>query len=201
MKTECECGCGEFTKSKRMFIKGHKYKDKDGNPILPWEQQNNESAESYSAFQDFLTLGPGRDLYEMNSYLAYGNYTELIRWAGRYTWMSRAKEYDKYLIQVAENQADRELAFIRIRQKKIARSMQTLGMRKVKDLLERDDIEELSMKDALMLVEKSIRIESTASELPTEIIHEKSDVNVSVEKIDPKLIEEIGRKLSEENDS
>ena len=162
-----------------------------------WDQLEDEKLEEYDAFQTYLTMGPGRSVYDMNSFLAYDDQASMIKLSTLKKWASRAIAYDAYMRDIANAAADKELDFIRLKQKKIAVAMQSLAMRKIKDMMNADT-EELSTRDAIALIEKSVKIESAACEIPTEVIKNETDVKISVEHVDPELLAKLGREMVKE---
>lgn len=166
-----------------------------------WDQMDNESDEEYKMFEDFLSLGPNRNVYTMVEFLEYRDIkSTLYTTKFKNKWESRAKAFDKYMLELDEKKANEELQFIRMKQKKLARAMSILGQKKIQKILKsEEEIDEMTLKDCISLIDKATRLEMLLTNQPSEIIKNETDLKVEVEHIDPELLKKLGKELTDGN--
>jgi len=163
-----------------------------------WEQLENESDEEYEIFLDYLSLGPSRSVYTMLEFLQYKdlkNSIYRIKFVNK--WESRANSYDKYLFEQDELKANEELQFIRIKQKKLASIMAILGQKKIQKILKsEEEIDDMSLKDCISLIDKATKLEMLLNNQPSEIIKNETDMKIEFEDVDPELIKKLGKEIT-----
>jgi len=163
-----------------------------------WEQLENESDEDYEIFLDYVSLGPSRSIYTMLEFLQYKDLkSSIYRMKFVNDWESRANAYDRYLFEQDELKANEEMQFIRIKQKKLAKVMAILGQKKIQKILKsEDEIDEMSLKDCISLIDKATKLEMLLTNQPSEIIKNETDMKIEVEEIDPELLKKLGKEIT-----
>jgi hypothetical protein len=180
---------------KQKEIKKQKILDK---MIYPWSQQPGESDNDYSLFIRYLSIGRTRS-YAKVSESSEISYTTICRVANKQNWKSRADKHDIVKEEEFKTKLDEEIMLSRIRQQRIASSMSLLAEKGINML--NKNIEELSPSDCARLLDVAVKVENLALGASTEITKSKIDskVEVVVEKIDPKIIEEVGKLIAIKN--
>lgn len=162
-----------------------------------WEQLKDESDEDYEIFLDYLSLGPSRSIYTMLEFLQYKELKgSIYRLKFINDWESRSKAYDRFIFEQDELKANEELQFIRIKQKKLAKVMSILGQKKIQKILKsEEEIDEMSLKDCISLIDKATKLEMLLNNQPSEIIKNETDMKVEFENVDPELIKKLGKEI------
>jgi len=166
-----------------------------------WDQLERESDEDYEIFLDYVSLGPSRSIYTMLEFLQYKDLkSSIYRMKFVNDWESRANSYDKYLFERDELKANEELQFIRIKQKKLASIMAILGQKKIQKILKSEkEIDDMSLKDCISLIDKATKLEMLLNNQPSEIIKNETDMKVEFENVDPELIKKLGKEITNGN--
>ena len=163
-----------------------------------WEQLENESDENYEIFLDYISLGPSRSIYTMLEFLQYKDLkSSIYRMKFVNDWESRANAYDRYLFEQDELKANEEMQFIRIKQKKLAKAMAILGQKKIQKILKsEEEIDDMSLKDCISLIDKATKLEMLLTNQPSEIIKNETDMKIEFEDIDPELLKKLGKEIT-----
>lgn len=115
---------------------------KKTNDNKPWERQQGESEVAFEAFSLYRDKGAERTLTAVADELQK-SYTLIRRWAKRWEWSDRVREYDNDKERQAKKEAEKGLRDMYARQTKIAMSVQTKALQ----ALEKLDPDNMSAKD------------------------------------------------------
>jgi hypothetical protein len=91
------------------------------------------------------------------------------RWADRWGWAQRARDYDQHLDRLKREAAEKEIVEMHARYAAAGASM----WQKVAGRLAKLSPDELSPRDIARLAEAAYRIESRARGLPTEVVEQR----------------------------
>lgn len=79
----------------------------------PWEKRESETDTAYHRFTLYLELGPDRSISQVAEGLQKGDgyATFLRRWSAEHDWVTRAGEYDRYMIRQAIKNRNKQIDY------------------------------------------------------------------------------------------
>ena len=123
------------------------------------EKQHYEPTKAYEAFVCYLRMGRKRSYAKVAKEL--GKRKSLIaKWGMLYDWQIRARWYEDSLINEAMRQHHEHILSVNAEYRRIATYLRTKAMK----MLETSDTAKLSAKDAVLLLDTSVKLEQIASD-------------------------------------
>lgn len=150
-----------------------------------WERQENESAEAYEAFSLYRNLKPTeRSLAKVGRQL--GKSKNLMeRWSSKYEWVSRCRDYDRYIDAEALEKATTNLSKMRAKHIVLGQMLQEKGLEALKEMpigtLISDPATLLRFLTEGARIEEKNRADEQAAHKPTE---RDSAEDEALEKLD-----------------
>lgn len=129
--------------------------------IEPWERQHRETAKAFAAFRVFRELPPEERSLGRVAVVFGQSINNMERWAQMWGWHGRAAAFDREndrIRRAAQVKAIEEMAR---RQAMTGVLMQSKGTKRIEKVTD-DDIEELSVWEAVRLIEAGSRLERIA---------------------------------------
>lgn len=169
--------------------------------IEPWEQQPNESAKAFQAFQLYLNQGYKRSHKKVAISLGTKSFNHISAWSSRFNWVERISAWEKEKIRLeleVKKEKFREMTEKHFEQATDLRNMMKLPLQAFATKLKNDggkstalkDFEEMTSKelfntimDTVRTLDVLIKIERLSLGAPTEIINNTNEFeNVSPSK-------------------
>lgn len=145
----------------------------------PWERQQGESSQAYSAFRHFLDAGELRQLKSTAS--AMERSTRLIeKWAHNYRWHDRVLAWDQFTSRLDAAERRQKIAAMRRKHAGLAADL----LQKVGEAIKTLDADDLSAGNIIKMLEKGTAVERLALEEPTHAASQPTaaEVNVTIDQ-------------------
>lgn len=132
---------------------------KKTNDNKPWERQKGESEVAFEAFSLYRDKGAERTLTAVADELQK-SYTLIRRWAKRWEWTDRVREYDNDKERQAKKEAEKGLRDMYARQTKIAMNVQAKALQAL-DKLDPDMMTAKDIKEYIKMATDLERLSRT----------------------------------------
>lgn len=129
--------------------------------IRPWDRQPNESGPAFEAFVIYRDMGPARSLTKVVERL-HKSQTLLGGWSRTQDWVERARLWDVYVDQLAQDAIVSEVIDMRRRHAAVSK----LGIQKVFEKFKTIMGADLPLAVAIRLLEVAARVERESRGLP-----------------------------------
>jgi hypothetical protein len=133
------------------------------DPVQSWEQQDAESGVEYLVFTHYRDQGPERSLIRTATHMKR-NRSLISRWARKFRWASRAKDYDRYCDKVRLDKQRKELEEMGERHARIAMLAQT----RVLAALQSMKAEAMPPQAVVSMLDVAVRVERLARGVATQ---------------------------------
>lgn len=132
--------------------------------LQPWERQEDESLPAFEAFHLYCMQGNSRSLRKVEQELDK-SHTLIGRWASRYNWVERTRQYDNYIVREEVEIARKNLADMRKRQIEQGKLLQSRAVQAIVNKSRKDDgLDYESMSTLVKMMSTGIMIEEKARE-------------------------------------
>lgn len=140
--------------------------------VQPWERQEGESTINYEAFCAYRDMGRERSLAKVGKKLGKSD-TLMSNWSSKYSWVSRAADWDdeqdRIAREIAQKEMVEEIRKMRKRQAEAGKFMQVKATRALSKIPD----EELKPVDISRLIEVGSKLERLARGDVGEVVEER----------------------------
>ena len=130
-----------------------------------WERQPNESAQAYEAFSIYLEQGADRSQREVAKKLGK-SLTLISRWASKYEWVERCRQYDNHLAEEARKKAVKDIQAMNKRHITAAINLMSVATTALLQMKPED----LDPKDVIRFMDRAAAIEKAARLSELEVV-------------------------------
>lgn len=157
-------------------------RDSSGNDGgYEWSRRDDESKQSYDAFEIYLNLGISRT-GKATSIKVNKSISLISRWSSKYNWIERARAWDNHNTKLFQESYDNATVEIAKRHARLGKTLQGIGMSHV-DRIQKEG-EEIDFRTATSTVKMGFDMERIAMGQATQVVSGKMNmVTLDVESM------------------
>jgi hypothetical protein len=131
----------------------------------PWTRRPTETSRAYDAFMRFCDLGQRRTLRTLCEINRLSKST-VASWQTNHDWIDRAKAYDEWLVRESALDQVEQVKDMRRRHAVVGSAAVEKGSKRIADV----DVDRLTIREAVLLVDLGVRIERLARGEASEVV-------------------------------
>jgi hypothetical protein len=141
--------------------------------LQPWDKRRNETPKAFAAFVRYRDAGVSRSLRKL-AREGVSPQAQLQEWSARYDWVDRAGAWDTQLDRERQAEQIDELRQMQRRHTVLATQMMQKAIEKIRNI----DAERLTVREAVLLADLSVKVERQARGEPTVLVNHSGDVSI-----------------------